>query len=296
MRSLKRLPGYRLTEHNWKRIAIDYAGIFIGVTMVAIGLDVFLVPNKIAGGGVSGLAIILHHLLRVPVGTAILVINIPLFYAGIKILGAGFGLRTLIATIILSVEVDLFAPFIPVITHDLLLAAIYGGLLTGIGMGIVFRFRGTTGGTDMIARLVHRFTSLTVGQALLIVDSIIIAIAGVVFNAELALFALINLYINTRVIDLIQEGVSVSKMAIIISDYSEDIAAGILGDLGRGVTGLDGEGLYSGQKRQVLLCVINRVEAGKLKDIINGIDPDAFVIMTDTHEVLGEGFKRHQVF
>ncbi|MDD3926019.1 MAG: YitT family protein [bacterium] len=293
---MKRLPGYIRSKHSWKTTAIDYAGIILGVTLVAVGLDVFLVPNRIAGGGVSGLAIILHYLLNVPVGTTILALNIPLFYAGIKLLGAGFGLRTLVATVVLSAEVDLFAAFLPVITHDLLLAAIYGGLLTGIGMGMVFRFRGTTGGTDMIARLVHRFTSFTIGQALLIVDFFIIAAAGVVFNAELALFALINLYINIRIIDLVQEGISVSKMAVIISDYSEDIAAGILGDLGRGVTGLDGEGLYSGRKRQVLLCVINRAETGKLKDIVNSIDPAAFVIMTDTHEVLGEGFKRYQTF
>ncbi|MGM0471816.1 MAG: YitT family protein [Bacillota bacterium] len=273
-----------------KEIIYDYLGLTLGSVLTAMGLVIFLVPNKIAAGGISGLSTVLHYLFDLPVGLTMLIINTPIFIMGVKVLGSKVGIRTLYSTLVLSLATDYLPPFLPLLTHDSLLAAIYGGVLAGMGLGVVFRFKGTTGGTDLIAQLIRYYTNLSVGKALLVIDFLIIALAAIVFGAELALYALVALFITSKVIDLIQEGFNVSKGAFIISDQAGEIKEIILHNLDRGVTVLEGKGGYTDANKAVLLCVISRSEVVKLKNLVSDLDDQAFVIITDVHEVLGEGF------
>jgi uncharacterized membrane-anchored protein YitT (DUF2179 family) len=265
--------------------------ITLGSLFTAVGLDMFLVPNRIAAGGVSGLATLIFHIMGFPVGLTMLAINIPLFLASLRILGTRFGMKTLYGFFSLSVFVDIMEPFITSPTQDPLLASVYGGVLTGIGLGIVFRSGGTTGGTDLAAQLLLRYVSTSSGQALLIIDGLVILLAAFVFSAELALYALISVFISSRVIDAVQEGVGYGKAAFIISDYEKRIAQGILNDMERGATFFDGKGAYSLKKKGIILTVVSRSEVTRLKNLVSGVDPDAFVIVTSVNEVLGEGFK-----
>lgn len=277
----------------------DYAGIFVGVTVTALALDWFLVPNRIAAGGVSGIATVLHFALkgRIPVGLTMLVLNIPLFWASVRTFGGRFGAKTLFGTIVLSLMVDLLAVFIRApLTDNLLLAALYGGVGAGLGMGLTFRFNGTTGGTDLGARLLNHFTSLSVGRALMIIDAGVIVLAGIVFEqADLALYALITVFITSKAIDTLLEGPDFAKAAFIITGRADELVEAVFANLGRGVTALEGRGAFTGQNRQVLLCVVGRSEQNRLRETIGAVDPQAFVIFTAAHEVLGEGFKEFGV-
>lgn len=270
----------------------DYAGVLVGSFITALGLNVFLIPNKVAAGGVSGIATVLHYLFGVDVGMTMLVINIPLFLIATKALGTHFGLKTVIGTITLSLFTTATRTIQPM-THDIFLSTLYGGIVTGIGLGIVFRSRATTGGTDLMARLIHKYIpGFSVGQLLLTIDFIVVATAGILFaSAELSLYAIIAIFLSAWVIDLVQEGISYAKAMFIISQKSETIAHNILYQLGRGVTVLEGWGSYTGQKRPVLLAVVSRAEVTRLKQLAYEADPKAFIIVTDVHEVLGEGFK-----
>lgn len=274
------------------KVLREYFFILIGVLLTAVGLDMFLVPNKIAAGGVSGIATIIHYVAHFPVGTTMLAINVPLFLVGIRQLGIRFGMRTLFGTITLSVLVDLLAARVPVPTKDPLLASIYGGMLVGIGIGIVFRNKGTTGGTDLAAAIINNYMKLSVGVVLFVIDASVIIAAGIVFDsAELALYALLTVFLTARVIDIVQEGFGYAKAALIVSKKPDEVADVILHKLDRGVTSLHGTGMYTGADRDVILSVVTRAEISTLKELVHTIDPEAFVILTDVHEVLGEGFK-----
>ncbi|WP_027339004.1 YitT family protein [Halonatronum saccharophilum] len=273
-----------------KGIIYDYIGITTGSILTAMGLVMFLVPNKIASGGVSGLATVVFYLFNLPVGKVVFALNIPLFIIGVKELGAKFGIRTLYGIVVLSFFIDFLTPYLPTLTSDPLLSAIYGGGLTGLGLGIVFRSKATTGGTDLIAQLISKYTNISVGQGLLVIDFAVIALAGIVFNAELALYALISLIITSKVIDLVQEGINISKAAFIISDNAKEIKVEIMDNLDRGVTVLNGKGGFTDENKDILLCITDRSEVSTLKRTVHSIDKDAFVIITDVHEVLGEGF------
>ncbi len=282
---------------DWKMVGReirDYFGVFIGVVLTSLSLSWLLIPNKIAAGGVSGLGVILYHLWKWPVGWSMLLFNIPLFLACLWVFGPRFGAKTLFGTITISIMIEFWDKVIKIapLTHDPLLASLYGGVIAGIGMGISFRFRGTTGGTDLAAQLLNRFSGISVGQSLLFFDGSIIALAGIVFHStELALYAIITLFITGKVLDTVLEGFDYAKAAFIISEHSAAIGERILVDLQRGATGLVGRGLYSTSQKEVILCVISRAEEIKLKELVYQIDPKAFVIISDVHEVLGEGFK-----
>lgn len=277
----------------WKLLRA-YLWITFGSVVIALAMDIFLVPNKVAAGGVSGLAIIFHHLLGIPVGWALLALNIPLFLLSFRELGNRVFIRSVYGALATSVLVELLTNHVPVMTSDVLLSAIYGGIISGIGMGIVFKSGGTTGGTDLVARLLHKHFPVTVGQGLLGADFVVIGLAGVFFNAELALYALLSLFITSKVIDLLQEGVSFAKAAYIISEHSEEITQAIFKELGRGVTALQGKGMFTGEERPLLLCVVGKTEQSRLKQLIYEIDHQAFVFITDAHEVLGEGFRDYR--
>ena len=277
---------------KWLR---DYLGIILGTVITALALNIFLIPNKIAAGGISGLATVLHHTFGLPVGMTMLAFDIPMFLVAVKILGARFGLNTLLGAGILAVTIDLTAPLVPLLTRDLMLNSLYGGILAGIGMGIVFKFKGTTAGTDLTAAIINKLTGISIGQSLLGVDFFVIALAGIVFgSAELSLYGLISLFVTTQIIDLVQEGASTAKAFFIMSNSSAEVADAIMDELGRGVTFLSGRGAYTQADREVVLCVVSTREVSHLKELVYRIDRQAFVIVASAHEVLGEGFSSHR--
>ena len=273
-----------------KRLILDYFGITVGSAMTALGLALFLIPNRIAAGGVSGFATIIYHLFELPVGMLFLILNIPIFIAGLKVLGLSFGARTIYGMITLAVFIDIFQSLGIVITEDLLLASIYGGVVGGAGLGLVFYFKGSTGGTDLIARLINHFTGFSIGQGLLAADGFVVILAGIFFNPEVALYAALTIFINSKTIDLVQEGINFKKAAFIISESAGEIKQGIISDLERGVTVLQGYGGYTDKEKSVLFCIITRSEVPRLKRLVYSIDKGAFVIITGVNEVMGEGF------
>ncbi|MTI96963.1 MAG: YitT family protein [Firmicutes bacterium] len=285
MTILARLKRIRLPRFR------EVVGIALGCAVVALSLNLLLVPAQIAPGGVSGLAVVLYHLFGLPVSVVLLVVNIPLFVLSWFVQGSRFGINTLLGSLLLPLFVELTAGLSPV-TGDLLLNGIYGGIVMGIGIGIVFRAHGSTGGTALTAQMLSKYTGFTVGQILLGIDFVVVALAGFVFDAELAMYALIALMVCTRVIDLVQQGLRNAKAAFIISANPRVIAQTIHEELQRGATILDGHGAWSGRELEVLLCVVNSAEITRLKTVISRIDPQAFVIVTDIQEVQGEGFSK----
>ncbi len=273
----------------------EILGVSLGVLLTALGLDLFLIPNKIAAGGVSGIATILYYLIGAPVGITMLVLNVPLFILGILRLGLPFGFRSLYGTISLSLAIDLLAPVLPVPTQDVLLASLYGGVLVGLGLGLVFRYKGTTGGTDLAAAVLRTYTGANIGRLLFLVDGAVVLAAWATFDsAELAMYALLTIFIVSWLIDVVQEGISYARAFLIISRHPSDIAAAIVEGLNRGATAWSARGVYTGTDREVVLSVVNRSEVSRLKEIVYQVDPGAFVILADVHEVLGEGFKRYK--
>ncbi|WP_069648888.1 YitT family protein [Caloranaerobacter ferrireducens] len=278
-------------KKNWYRYVVEYIGITIGTIIMALSLNLFLEPNTIAPGGVTGLAIVIKKIVGIDVDITNLAINIPLFIFGLIVLGKAFGAKTLYGTFALS----FFIRILPNgnLVNELLLAAIFGGVLMGIGLGIVFRFGGTTGGTDLAGAILNKyFPGFSTATFMMSIDLCVVAIAGIVDKKlETSLYSVIALYIIVKVIDLILEGLGYAKAFFIISQYPDKIGNTILEKLNRGVTVLKGRGMYTGQDRDVLLCVVNRSQVTKLKEIVHQIDKNAFVMVADIYEVLGEGFK-----
>jgi uncharacterized membrane-anchored protein YitT (DUF2179 family) len=280
-----------MSSSRWQKVAYEFGMITLGVSLTALGYNWFLIPNRIAAGGVSGIGTVLHYLWGFPVGVTMLALNIPLFVAVTYVLGLKFGLKSLYGALLLGVITDIFAAFTSPVTGDALLAAIYGGSLVGLGIGLTMRYRGSTGGSDLVALLLNHFTQIPMGQALLMVDTGIIFMAGIVFGPELALYAFLSLFISSKVIDLVQEGTNYNKAAYIISQNPEEIAQAIMTKLDRGVTALQGIGMFTRNDRQVLFVIVSRQEIAAIKDIVRNIDSRAFLVISDVREVLGEGFK-----
>ncbi len=282
---------------NWRsvrRTGFDYVQLTVGAALLALNIALLLVPNKIVSGGATGLATILHYVIGTQVGTLVLIINIPLFIAGVK-WGGGmrFAIRTIYATVIMSVLADLFAVWLkplPPITEPLLFV-LYGGLLDGLGMGLVFRGQGTTGGTDVVARLLHHWKGIPFSTTILVVNGIVLIGAAAVFGLEAALYALILTFVAARVVDVVQGENNYGRAAIIVSEKAADIRSGVLTVLERGVTVLEGRGGYTEAGLEVLYCVVARGEVSILKRLVQSIDPRAFVVITEASEVLGEGFR-----
>jgi uncharacterized membrane-anchored protein YitT (DUF2179 family) len=271
---------------------IDYTYVLIGSAFVALAFNLFLLPNQVASGGVSGISILINYTLGLEPAYVQWAFNIPLFLLGVWLLGGlKYGIKALIGTSFLPLVV-LLTKDLPPATLDPLLGAIFGGMGVGLGLGIVFRARASTGGTDLAAQIVHKYTGLSVGMCVFMIDGLIVMSAAFLFGIEYALYALIALFVTGKTIDLVQIGVGYAKVALIISNQQEEVRKGILQDIDRGVTKLVGYGGYTNQERPVLMCVVGQSEVTKLKQIVQSIDPQAFVIVTSATEVLGEGFKR----
>lgn len=276
-------------------IIINYAIMVVGALIAALSIDILLAPNRLASGGISGVATVLHFVTGFPIGAISLLFNIPLFALGIKSEGRLFGVKSIAATVVLSLFIDVFSG-LPPLTDDIFLASLFGGLLMGLGLGMVLLSGATTGGTDIIAKLVQRaFRHLPIGRTLLIVDILVITFATVVFkNITIGMYSAISLYASTYMIDTLIDGGKFAKTVFVISDKYNEISQSIKNELHRGVTGLSGYGMYSGKEKTVLMCTLKRNEIPRLKDLVRKNDSSAFVILTDVREVLGEGFINYE--
>ncbi|MBG9757358.1 YitT family protein [Lysinibacillus sphaericus] len=278
-------------KHDVRENIVDYVYVIVGAAVIAIGFNVFLLPNQVASGGVSGISTILHGLFGWNPGIVQYAFNIPLFIAGVLLLGKKFGIKSFIGTITLPFIVLLTNSWEPW-TDNPLLGALFGGIVVGLGIGLVFKGNASTGGTDLLAQIITKYTGLTLGTSVLLIDGIIAISAAVVFDLEKGLYALIGLYVTTKTIDIIQLGFSQSKMVYIITLKQDEVREAIYAEINRGVTKLQAFGGYKGEARPVLMVVVYQTEFTKLKQLIKSVDPSAFVIVSDAYEVLGEGFKR----
>jgi len=273
-----------------QRYLREMLGITLGTAIVAAGFSLFLIPNKIAAGGTSGLGIIFYYLYQFPVGLTVLLANIPLFVLAWLFLGWRAAANSLLGTFVFPLMLVLMEP-LPAVTADLLLASVFGGIVVGIGLGLVFRCQGSTGGTSLAALLINRFTGISSGQSLVAADLLIVLASGFVFDAEVALFALLAVIVSARVIDVVQEGFPYAKAALIITGEQEKIAERIMSELERGATLLKGHGAFTGEERGMVLCIFAQSQVTRLKNIVRETDPHAFIIVTNVGEVHGEGFR-----
>ncbi|WP_026672339.1 YitT family protein [Alkalihalobacterium bogoriense] len=275
----------------WLQTAMDYSYILLGSAFVAVAFNLFLLPNRIASGGVSGISTIVYDVFGIEPAFTQWAFNIPLFILGMLLLGGmKYGMKTLVGTAFIPFVVFLTRHIEPA-TSDPLLGALFGGIGVGIGLGLAFRANGSTGGTDLAAQIVHKYTGISLGACVFIIDGMIVLTSAFVFSIELALYALIALFVTGKTIDLVQMGVGYSKIALIISDQQDTVKRSILTDIDRGVTKLSGYGGYTDEERPVLMCVVHQREVTKLKQVVKTADPKAFVIVANATEVLGEGFK-----
>ena len=267
----------------------SYAQILLGALIGGAAYPLFMTPNRIAPGGITGVATILNHLLHWPVGTVSLVLNLPLFMISYKAMGKIFAFRSLVATVAFSLFLDIL-PLKPM-TNDPLLGALYGGVLLGIGLGLIMRGGATTGGSDMIARMVHkRFPFISTGAFLFAIDFAVVLAAGLLIGTSEALYALINIFLTAKVMDMVIIGFSSNKACFVISSRWQEISRRIMKDMDRGVTQLTARGAYTGAERPTLLCVISRSEITAFKRILREEDENAFVIIVEAHEAIGDGF------
>ncbi|MEH7552137.1 YitT family protein [Bacillus altitudinis] len=278
-------------EHSQFWIEVkNYLLILIGSAIVAVGFNTLLLPNQIAAGGVSGISTIMQSFgfeaAYVQWG-----LNIPLFIAGFYLLGGTFGVKTLVGSVFLPLMVFLTRHIAPV-THEALLAAIFGGVVIGIGIGLVFLGNSSTGGTALAAKIINKYTGLTLGTCLAMMDGLIVLAAMTVFGIEEGLYAVIGVFISSKTIDVVQAGFSHSKMAMIITGHEDEVRQAVFDQIDRGVTKISAVGGYTDHDRPILMCVVGQSQFTKLKQVVKAIDASAFVIVMDAKEVLGEGFKR----
>lgn len=286
----------RIINHSKKAkkgTVFSYLQIIVGCILGGAAYPLFLTPGNIAPGGLTGLAMVINYLFHWPVGTVTLILNVPLFLIGWKFMGKRFVLRTLIATVLFSLLIDLL-PLKP-LTDDSLLSAIFGGVLLGIGLGLILRGEATTGGTDMLARMIHRsIPAISTGMFLMALDCAVVIVAAVAIGVTQALYAIICIYISSKVIDAVMIGFSGNKACFIISGKSDIIMNRILTELERGVTQLSAKGGYTGEERPTLMCVVSRMEVTAVKNVVRDEDENAFMIVVDAHEAIGDGFSGYQ--
>lgn len=283
------------SNRYWPQV-VDYSQLLLGAVIQGIALRLFLVPAHLASGGVSGIAQLLNFYTGWPIGLMILLGNLPLFLIGWRFLGGRrFALRTALAVLVYSLATDLLPRFgiFPAggITDDIFLNSLYGAVISGVGYGLVYRASATSGGSDILARILNHYRSIPMTQSYLLVDSAVILAAGFVFGWKAALYAIITLYVSGLVSETVLEGTGTVRTALIVTTQVKQISDRVVAEMERGVTILQGTGAYTGNERPVLYCVVTRSEVAQLKSIVHECDPDAFVVIGQAHEALGEGFK-----
>ena len=286
-----------MTKNNLSRLVRDYTWITLGAVIYSLSFDWFYVPNEIGFGGITALGMILNRLIPgLPIGTVVLVLNIPIFLLGWKLLGGHTLVSSLFAMAATSILVDLIAAAYTFPPMDPMLASVFGGLTLGVALGMIFSRGATTGGTDLVARLLKiPFAWLPVGKLLLLVDlSMLLAVAAAFRSLESGMYGGIALYISTVIMDNVLYGLDRSKVAYIVTSNPRPMAAEIDKQLDRGTTFLHGEGSFSGRDKLVLMCAFKQRQIVPLKAIVHEMDPDAFIIVCDAHDVLGQGFRRYQ--
>lgn len=283
-----------MAKHKKKKRIYKYLFLTLGALLTAIGLEIFLVPNNIIDGGINGISIISSYLTKLPLGAFIFVFNLPFLVFGYSQIGKTFVFSTLYAILVLSLGVSFLHPVLG-LTQDPLLAAVFGGIILGVGVGLVIRYGGSLDGTEIIAIVLAKKTAFSVGEIVMFFNLFILCSAGVIFGWDRAMYSMMAYFIAFKVIDLTIEGLDESKAAMIISDKPDEIAEVLMARLGRGVTYLEGRGGYSKQSKSVLYSVVTRLELSKLKSIIDEIDEEAFVTIQDVHEVLGGQFKKQSI-
>jgi len=275
-------------------LLVEYLIITIGCAIFGLAMTLLILPYRIAPGGMSGLAVIVNYYTQWPVGLVLLAFNAPTFFAGLRVLGSGFGMKSLYGTIMISFFTDLFNEVLK-LTMDLgdpILAPVFGGVIMGVGLGLVLKMGGATSGSGTLARIIAHYTGVKHGNAILIINTLVVTIAGFCFHsADLAMYGLMSLYISSKVIDIIMEGMGYARGAYIISSKTLEIGHAIMRELNRGATALKGRGVYTDADREVIFCVVARRETADLVALVKAIDPRAFVVISEVHEVLGEGFR-----
>jgi uncharacterized membrane-anchored protein YitT (DUF2179 family) len=296
------LPKVKLFSKQW---FFDYTLVLLGSFILAVGFVFFITPHRIVPGGVYGIAIVVHYLSKdlfpfwpggIPIGLFGLILNIPLTWAGMRILGPRFGVKTIIGFVLTSVFIDGITMLRDVgdaaLVNDILLSCVFGGVLIGFGLGLIFKSRATSGGSDIIAMILAKYTRLPLGRLMIYVDSVIVLVALVSFRDwAIPLYSWVVIYISGRAIDMTLEGADYNKALFIISKKHEEIRNKILFDLDRGGTYLQGKGMFTNEEKQVIFTIASRREVAILEEYISHIDPDAFITIMDTKEILGEGFQ-----
>jgi uncharacterized membrane-anchored protein YitT (DUF2179 family) len=273
----------------------SYTLIIIGAFILASGFVLFITPYRIIPGGVYGISIVLHYLFGTPVGTMALLMDIPLTIIGIRILGPRFGVKTVVGFTLTAIFTDTltyFWGYEPLVKGDALVSAIFGGVLLGVGIGLIFKARATSGGSDIVAMIINKYTKIPLGQLMIYVDSVIVLFGLVVFRDwKVPLYSWIVIFITGKVIDVVLEGISYDKSLFIISDRHEEIRDKIIHNLNRGGTLIEGKGMFNMAERKIIFTVVSRRELALLEEYIHQIDPKAFLTVLNATEILGEGFK-----
>jgi uncharacterized membrane-anchored protein YitT (DUF2179 family) len=283
---------------------VNYSLISFGALFLAMGFVFFITPYKIVPGGIYGIAIVIHYLTKgllpflpngFPIGLVGLIINIPLIFIAIRLLGPRFGMKTIVGIVLSSLFIDLLTLYWgekPLVPDDAMLSAVFGGILIGFGLGLIFKSKATTGGTDIIAMIASKYTRIPLGHLLIIVDTIIVVFGLAVFQDwRIPLYSIIAIFVTGRVIDTTMQGAKYDKALFIISDKNEQIKSKIIHDLNRSGTIIKGTGMYEGKERNIIFTNVNRRELVILQDFIKDIDPKAFMSVIDASEIIGSGFK-----
>ena len=274
-------------KKEWlKDIVLISAGAFI----YAFGVNYFFVANKLADGGIAGISVILHYLFNFNISTTYLVLNVPLVIMGYKLIGGKFIIKTFYGTAMTSLAFRVFQNYLGPM-DDKLIASIFGGLIIGIGLGTIFVGGGSSGGADILVKILNKYFDIPVGKAFLALDSFVLSALGILFGRDIFMYTLVGLFISTKAIDFIQDGVDKAKALMIISDKSEEIKNEIMKQTGRGVTIINARGGYTNDSKEVLYCILGRYEVTTVKRIVKNIDRKAFMSISEVSEVLGEGFK-----
>lgn len=280
-------------KFNLKKTSLEIAGTILGAFIMAVGVSLFLLPNQLSSGGIAGIATITYYLFHIPMGTMILLINVPLFLFSIFKIGKNFFIKSLIGTISLSAFIDILDKVEP-LTQDRFLACVYGGIIIGVGTAILLKANSSTGGTDLVSYVAREYKpTIRSSNIIMLLDIIIVTLNMIFFKEiEIGLYSAIAIYLMGKIIDILFEGIYFTKLMIIVSDKNEEISRQIEEKVQRGTTGLYGKGMYTGKEKLVLMCAASRGDISKIKVVARKIDPNSFIVITNSREVVGLGFKK----